>query len=129
MVINPFLAKVDFCCITGVVVPIVVMQQVFASKDFMPRVIRAKQTLLALGDRKSQRPFQLLRNANQSNIKDVLKVQKLGKQTWKSQVKMPDEKFEHHTGWKPGPVPGHKAPEFKGGKFGIAEKHSGLGRF
>ena len=97
------------------------MQQVFASKDFMPRVIRAKQTLLA--------PFQLLRNANQSNIKDVLKVQKLGKQTWKSQVKMPDEKCEHHAGWKPGPVPGHKAPEFKGGKFGIAEKHSGLGRF
>ena len=42
-----------------------------------------------LEDRKAQRPFQLLRNAGKSNIKDVLKVEKLGITNWKTTELMP----------------------------------------
>ena len=58
----------------------------------------------------------------------TLKVEKLGNISWKTSELMPPEHKEYHTGWKPGPVPNHNAPKFKGKKFGIAEKFDDLGK-
>ena len=100
----------------------------FPSAGNMPKIQTAKKQLLQLSDRKSQRPFQLCRDAKKTNIKDVLKSKEHPKLSHRTSDKMPDEKFQHHTGWKAGPLKDFIAPKFTGKKYGISDNFPDLGK-